>query len=626
VRVALVTTAASALLDAAVEGTALASTIVPTLDDLPADVGVVVVDEATLGGLSALRALRARTDVPVLVVGEDEALLTVDLVDLIAPPISPARLRAKLLLLGRLAPARLGLHRILDRVPAAIAIVRGPDMIYEYSNDENQRLLGGVPTVGRSAREVLPKETVVDLEPLVQEVSRTGVPFAVREIPVSVEHGGERREFFVNGAYVPLRDARGEPDGILAFAYEVTDLVVARKRSEASEARFRRIYESGVLAIVFWTRDGRIVDANDAFLSMVGYSRAELEAGAIDWRAMTPPEFAPLDATAFAEMEAVGFCSPYEKEYVHRDGHRIPIELGAALAVGSKEDGVAWILDCSARAAAIAARDRSERALRRSIEQERLARAEAESAVRQRDDFLSVASHELRTPLTSLGLVIQLLERALRRGDDHAKLAGYVGRVRAQHLRVKTLVDDLLDVARIGSGRLPLGKAEVDLVALARDVVTRFEADAEIAKVALSLRAPESVRGRYDRARIDQVLTNLVSNALKYGGAAPVEVVVERDEQVARIVVVDRGIGIAPEDQERIFDRFERAPSAQAFGGFGLGLFITRSIVEMHGGHVAVESALGEGSRFTVTLPLEDDDAPSGAGPIEASRSGGDPQ
>ncbi|ABS25926.1 CHASE domain-containing protein [Anaeromyxobacter sp. Fw109-5] len=228
--------------------------------------------------------------------------------------------------------------------------------------------------------------------------------------------------------------------------------------------------------------------------------------------------------------------------------------------------------------------------------------AAAQNAIRERDEFLSIASHELRTPLTSLALQSESLRaRATRLGvEDVARKAEVI---RRNVDRLARLVASLLDLSRITAGRLELEIESFDLAELARDVVGRFEDEARRAGCELVLSAPEPVPGSWDRLRLDQVLTNLVSNAIKYGPNQPVEVRVEGHGERAIASVRDRGIGISPEDQARIFGRFERAVSKRSYGGFGLGLWIVREIVESLGGTVRVESAPGEGATFTVELP-----------------------
>ena len=225
----------------------------------------------------------------------------------------------------------------------------------------------------------------------------------------------------------------------------------------------------------------------------------------------------------------------------------------------------------------------------------------AQEAVAARDEFLSIASHELKTPLTSLLLHADSLRAATRRGEVE-QVARKVEVIRRNVDRLSRLVTSLLDISRISAGRLDLELEEVDLAEVAREVAARFEDEARRVGCTIRLRADAPLVGRWDRMRLDQVVTNLLSNALKYGAGKPVEVIAEGDGPRAVLSVRDHGIGISEADQRRIFQRFERAVSKRNYGGFGLGLWIVRQIVESLGGVVRVQSAPGGGSLFTVEL------------------------
>ncbi|HLL53385.1 MAG TPA: ATP-binding protein, partial [Myxococcaceae bacterium] len=234
------------------------------------------------------------------------------------------------------------------------------------------------------------------------------------------------------------------------------------------------------------------------------------------------------------------------------------------------------------------------------------AQAELEEAIRVRDTFLSIAGHELKTPLTTLQLQIQSLGRMAMSGRpmDVDKSVQKIEAAHRQTERLAVLIGQLLDVSRINAGRLRLDLQPLDLAALVRDVTERFTDEGERVGSELQVSAQGRWVGRWDRERLDQVLSNLLSNALKYGRGKPVEVWLEGDEHHARLHVRDHGIGIAPEDQARIFDRFERAVSDRHYGGLGLGLWIVREVVAALGGTIRVESTPGEGSLFTVELPV----------------------
>ena len=232
---------------------------------------------------------------------------------------------------------------------------------------------------------------------------------------------------------------------------------------------------------------------------------------------------------------------------------------------------------------------------------------EAQQAVSIRDVFLSVAGHELRTPLTALKLQLQLVER-LAKADgpaDLPRMAAAGARAVRQADRLERLINELLDVSRIVSGKVLLDLEDVDLAALAQEVADRFGEELARASCTLRFEAGENVVGHWDRARLDQVLTNLLGNAIKYGKGSALELTVGRLGSEAWLSVRDHGIGIAPEHQARIFGRFERAVSERHYGGLGLGLWIAREVVDSLGGSIRCESGLGQGSTFTVVLPLQ---------------------
>jgi signal transduction histidine kinase len=234
---------------------------------------------------------------------------------------------------------------------------------------------------------------------------------------------------------------------------------------------------------------------------------------------------------------------------------------------------------------------------------------ELERAVRMRDDFMSMVSHELRTPLNTLFLETQVRKLHLSKGNlapfSAERLPAMIERDQRQIQNMVRLIDDMLDVTRLRSGALSIQPRPVDLAALARGVVESLAQQAEAVGPPIELDAPLAVEGVWDEFRIEQVLTNLLTNALRYGGGGLVEVEVKQLGAFALMSVRDHGIGIAPEDQARIFEQFERTDDSRRHAaGLGLGLYIARQIVRSHGGEIELESMPGEGSMFRVRLPL----------------------
>jgi signal transduction histidine kinase len=321
------------------------------------------------------------------------------------------------------------------------------------------------------------------------------------------------------------------------------------------------------------------------------------------FRDAAPLYFEDLDR--WAELYPSLLASAAEAGYV----------AGAALPLVARDEclGVLWVRFATRRAF-----DAEERQLMstmvsqsaQALERSRLY-MRARQAVAQRDEFLSVAAHELRTPLTSLKLQSESLRRDVGRlaiqDDASARLAARAEAVGRQVQRLESLVNDLLDLSRITAGKLALNLEEFDLRELAREGCDRMADELARAGCALALRAEVPAVGQWDRARLDQVLTNLLSNAAKYGAGGPIEVTVSMDGSQARLAVRDSGIGISPEDHGRIFERFERAVPGRNYSGFGVGLWICKQIVQSLGGAIRVSSRLGEGSTFEVELPCRRD-------------------
>jgi len=268
---------------------------------------------------------------------------------------------------------------------------------------------------------------------------------------------------------------------------------------------------------------------------------------------------------------------------------------------------------------------------------------EAQEAIHSRDEFLSIASHELKTPLTSLQLEVQVLLHLSRRAiqapvvipfavanrdpDPGAVLnTDYAASglaenasptspptmqyvmtrlelIERQGKKLGALINALLDVSRIAAGRFEIKLEELDLVRVANDVLARFSQQLTLSGCSLKFEARGAVLGRWDRMRLEQVITNLISNACKYGRGKPIDISIEDLPATARLIVRDHGIGIAPENHQRIFGRFERAASSRHFGGLGLGLYIVKQILDATGASIIVHSPPGEGSTFTVNLP-----------------------
>jgi PAS domain S-box-containing protein len=370
-------------------------------------------------------------------------------------------------------------------------------------------------------------------------------------------------------------------------------------RLEESEAKFRRLSDSGVLAIVEMDLAGNVMDANGAFLDLVGRSRADLAAGKLRMREMTAPEDAARDDAAARELVDRGTIAHFEKTLVRPDGRRVSVIQGAALVEGERRRVVAFLLDVTEQRELEADR-------RRLFEAERRARADAEAASRMKDEFLATVSHELRTPLNAILGWAQLAKGQAQVAQVSKALETIERNARSQ----SKLIGDILEISRIVSGKIRLEVVPTDLARTVEQVVEMTRPAAVAKSISLAMDVPaEGAPLVADPDRLQQIVSNLLTNAVKFtpvGGA--VLAVIEPTAGGWCLRVEDTGVGIAPDFLPHVFDRFRQGDGSttRSQGGLGLGLSIVRHLAELHGGSVRVEShGAGHGATFYVELPRE---------------------
>lgn len=351
------------------------------------------------------------------------------------------------------------------------------------------------------------------------------------------------------------------------------------------------IVDSAQDAIVSKTLDGIITSWNPAAEAIFGYTAEEIIGKSI--RLIIPAELQGEEDYILSRLRRGEKVEHFETVRVTKGGRRVDISLTVSPIRNSSGTVVG---------ASKIARDISEK---KRLEREReLAQKQLAEAVASRDDLIAVAAHELRNPLNVLTLVWQLMERMADHPSKSHQVKALFEKSRVQLERLGALIDRLLDVARVQAGSFDLYRENFDLSGLIREVVSRFKMEHSAVPIALELE--DHIEGRWDRLRLDQVMTNLVSNALKYGMEKPVVVSASSTDGHVLVKVQDRGIGILPKDSKRIFDRFGHASTSPSNKGLGMGLWITKQIVTAHGGTIRVESELGEGSTFIVELPLQE--------------------
>jgi signal transduction histidine kinase len=294
---------------------------------------------------------------------------------------------------------------------------------------------------------------------------------------------------------------------------------------------------------------------------------------------ITPPEHAPFFQRASQEVNTRGQHTPFETEMICKDGSRLPVLVGSVTFQQRPRQNISFVLDNSAR---------------KELEQ-------------RKDAFLSMASHELKTPLTALKLQTSLLHRQLaKQGIQDADPA--LSRMETQINKVTRLVEELLDVSKIQAGRLEYVRETVDLEALLQEITEILQQTNPSHTIVVRGTVGTSLIG--DPDRLGQVFINLLSNAIKYSpDAKTVEMDLSTSPEMVTVSVRDHGLGIPREQRDKIFDRFYRVTDSKqrAIPGLGMGLYIVAEIVKRHGGTITVDSAIGKGSTFTVTLPKKRD-------------------
>ncbi|RKH51170.1 sensor histidine kinase, partial [Corallococcus aberystwythensis] len=551
---------------------------------------------------------------------------------------------------------RARLHELFMHAPAHLVIFRGPQHVFELSNPLNSAMLGNPERLlGLPAREVGPKEEAERVGQMLDHVYTTGEPFVGREVPLKLpQPDGSVREYIFDVTYMPTHDTRGQVDGIAGFGFDVTDLVHARARAErlarelshneehlrllagassflATSLDYKATLTNVVRLAVPAVADWCIVDmtVGDGGFQRLEVAHAPGEPAELREQLWAPAPYDAIAPSLGGAMPLLLQGQPFFIEDVTEEGLRKLTRDPGRLEVFRKLDlnSIALVpMVAGERPLGILSFGTTRRSGRSytkadlpylqelanraalSMENARLYR-EAREAVRLRDEFLSIASHELKTPLTPLNLKLQALRRELDRTPGPVRrelVENYLDVGSRQLKKLAELVNDLLDVSRIAAGRMSLECTSVDLVELVRDVVSAYEGPAARSGSVLQLELADTVTmGLWDRPRLEQVVVNLVDNAIKYGQGRPIHIRVETHGKKATLTVRDQGIGIAEQSMPRLFGRFERAVSERHYGGLGLGLYITRTLVEAMGGTVRVESQLGQGSVFTVELPLQ---------------------
>ncbi|MFD0793785.1 chemotaxis protein CheB [Mucilaginibacter litoreus] len=522
-----------------------------------------------------------------------------------------------------------------------------------------------------------------------------------------------------------LEDEFKTPYRLVGSIIDITRLSETEKRLVESESKFRKVFESNMIGMVFSNMDGRIIEANDAFLNMLGYSRSEIEHNPLNWIEITPDDYREATDQAVAQLKENGIVPPFEKQYKKRNGDRLPVLMGSALLQQNDSDinSVSYIIDISKQKQAESRRAELLHLVKKQQDEfysiftnapalitikrgpeliyefvnkafekfdgqrsylgrksadvhpemidSELAKVErqvlktgktivknafhvnrydhrtgerkdcwfdfiytpvyaednnvdgiaffgfdvtdlimgrkaAEELMQKKDEFMSIASHELKTPITSIKGSLQILQRMANTLNGHdPALTSFIEKANKQTAKLTTLVDDLLDVTKIQEGKMVLNYSDFDAAVMVKECLD--EVQAQNPAYHIEYNASCEMKVHADRVRLEQVVTNFLTNAIKYSPKSDkVVVTCDVDDQKFKLAVKDFGIGIPDDKKEFLFDRFYRVQeSSSHVSGLGLGLYISAEIIKRHQGDIGVESTSNQGSVFWFTIPVK---------------------
>lgn len=476
----------------------------------------------------------------------------------------------------KLQESELRFKELMEISDYSTGIYVGEDLIIDFANDQMIKTWGKDKSViGKKLEDALPELQGQPFIQILKNIFKTGEPYIAQEDRVDLVVDGVLQTFYYNFSYKPLRDANGNIYAIMNVAMDVSELVSARKRAEASEVEYKNLAEA-MPQIVWTSSDGKFDYFNRNLLELLNCK--EEEVNGFNLEDIVHPDDLPHVKKRWEET--LQHSRNFELEYRIKDsrtGDYIWF-LNRATPVITDGEVVKWIGTST------------------NIH-------EFKNLVTQKDTFLGIASHELKTPLTSLKLYAQVLERMLKKSGDE-KNAEFAKKMDLQVIKLTSLIGDLLDVTKINSGKIHLNNDVFDFEKLVQESVEEMQMST-LHQIEMTTENVGMVFA--DRERISQVITNLISNAIKYSpDAEKIMVEIHGDGKEVIFTVQDFGIGMPIEKKDRVFEQYYRVSGDEqsTFPGLGLGLYIASQIVERSNGKIWVNSVLGKGSTFSFSLPV----------------------
>lgn len=493
-------------------------------------------------------------------------------------------------------------HDFFMQTPVPICVLEGSDYVFTWVNGACSKLFAR-DVAGRPLKECFTPSEVAHYLPYVDQVCLKNESVVLTEAPFHLfNKEGECKAQFVNALLYPYRDLSGSAIGAIAIFSDVTEQVLAREQIQSSlirlavsekdlkekTARFDSI-SNNIPQLAWMTdRDGFIFWYNQNWYDYTGTTLEQMRGWG--WKTVHHPDFAKKVA---------------EKWLKHLDEEKPWEDL---FPLRSKHGEWRWFLSRANPAYDSHGRVTHWLGTNTDVTEQKKIREALEQANQAKEELLSVCSHELRTPVTSMKLSTQIFLRGFRNHGfkfiSPQKVVQMVEQLDRQLDRLNRLIEEMLDFSRISGGRLKISCEKLDLTELVDDLVSRMSPQLSQEGIKIFLQKEGAISGEWDRFRLEQVLSNLLSNALKYGAGKPIRVRVWKKSLFAFLSVEDEGHGIDPGDHERIFLPYERGFSVRQISGLGLGLYISDQIIKAHGGSIQVESHINKGAKFIIKLPL----------------------
>jgi PAS domain S-box-containing protein len=470
---------------------------------------------------------------------------------------------------------------LIEEAPVAIGILHGRELIIESANEKILEVWGKPrDIVGLPLHEALPELANQPFLDILDTVYTTGEPFSAQEISAMLEHRGELRQIFFNLTYQPVADSSGSTADILVVAVDVTKQVISRKQAEKSEQHFRYLADLVPAKISNILPNGEVTFLNKHWLDFAQMSFDDLKG--FDYQQLMHPDEIAGFRQRLARAIEDGLPYTSEMRYRNTEGKYI-WHLNRTAPIFDDEGKVAMLVGSATDIQSL--KDEEER----------------------KSDFISTLSHELKTPVTSVKGHVQMLLRILEKEPPSPlspTLQLSLNRVDKILVQQTKLISEMLDLTRIESGRLHLHQETVRIDKLVEEVVDDFKLSHP--QHSFRLTSAGSAEVSADRHKISQVLINLIANAIKYSPESNiVDIAIRYSAKKIEIEIKDYGIGVDEKDHQKIFERFYRVEGQNEvrYNGFGIGLYLASSIMELHGGSISLKSSKGQGSAFTIHMP-----------------------